>query len=436
MAYCSDAHDDFGLMSVLFAEDMMGQDIAATPLSWFRYDYEHDDRDKTYRRTRINWQLMYSVVSAANTVIGMTSAESESPDILRYRGQCFALRGMAYYYLIQLYQHVYPVVNGGADLPGIPLYYASNEDKENITARAPVSAVLNQIELDLTTAVACLEHATPRTSKNAIDYRVANGLLARYYLLVQKWQEAITAADLALAGYDVMPASSIGDGFMNINNAEWMWGFDHNAETSTLYASYFSHISNLAAGYAGINYSAKFIDKKLYEQISATDARRTWFQTDPATFDMSSACDEGAATWQLPYAALKFGSDQAFTMDYCYMRASEMVLIKPEAQAHNDGASAAATLSTLMSKRDPNWNLTSVTVNDVHLQRRIELWGEGFSTFDLKRLNLGIDRTYTGNNHPPSAQLVVPAQDKRWIFQIPISETNENPDIPDGANNE
>jgi hypothetical protein len=431
----SESHDDFGIMCVLFAEDMMGQDIVANPLSWFRYDYEHDNRDKSYRRTRINWQLLYSIVSASNSVIGMTSAESEAPDILKYRGQCFALRGMAYYYLIQLYQHVYPVVNGGADLPGIPLYYAANEEKEDITGRAPVSEVLAQIESDLKTAVVCLERASPRTSKNAIDCNVANGFLARYYMLVQKWNEAAAAAGEALKGYSV--AETDMSGFMNINQPEWMWGFDHSAETATLYASYFSHISNLAAGYAGINYSVKLIDRQLYDLIPSTDTRKLWFQSDPATIDRSKDCDEGAATWQLPYANLKFGSDHAFTMDYCYMRASEMVLIKAEALAQlGDGTGAASELRQLISKRDPGWSASSVTVDDVILQRRIELWGEGFSTFDLKRLDRGIDRTYEGNNHPVSAQLKIDAQDKRWIFQIPISETNENPDIPDSKNNE
>ena len=63
---------------------------------------------------------------------------------------------------------------------------------------------------------------------------------------------------------------------------------------------------------------------------------------------------------------------------------------------------------------------------DVYLQRRIELWGEGFSFYDLKRLNKGIDRTYEGNNHLPSFDIKVDAQDVRWTYQIPLSEIQEN----------
>ena len=109
------------------------------------------------------------------------------------------------------------------------------------------------------------------------------------------------------------------------------------------------------------------------------------------------------------------------------MRAAEMVLIEAEAYAHmGDGAKAAQALKVLMDVRQPGWNKASVTVDDIHLQRRIELWGEGFAYYDLKRLNKGIDRTYEGNNHLAGYDLAVPARDTRWYYQIPLSEIQEN----------
>ena len=52
--------------------------------------------------------------------------------------------------------------------------------------------------------------------------------------------------------------------------------------------------------------------------------------------------------------------------------------------------------------------------------RRIELWGEGFRFYDLKRLNLPLDR----NRHTflPSYQKSVPAGDIKWQFAIPQAE--------------
>ena len=90
-----------------------------------------------------------------------------------------------------------------------------------------------------------------------------------------------------------------------------------------------------------------------------------------------------------------------------------------------------------MTNRQPSWGKASVSVEDVYLQRRIELWGEGFSYFDLKRLNKGIDRNYAGSNHLSGGyKLVVPAQDVRWTYQIPQREMQENKLITEEEQND
>jgi len=89
----------------------------------------------------------------------------------------------------------------------------------------------------------------------------------------------------------------------------------------------------------------------------------------------------------------------------------------------NSGASATA-LYELAKKRNPAYVLSTATgsalLNEILFQRRIELWGEGFRFYDLKRLNLPLDR----NRHKflPSYQKAVPAGDVKWQFAIPQSE--------------
>ena len=200
-----------------------------------------------------------------------------------------------------------------------------------------------------------------------------------------------------------------------------MWGFAHTTETQTTYASFFSMISNIAPGYAGMGYAPRLIDAKLYSQIPEEDGRKKWFNGPEGDKNQPTAAA------QLPYANIKFGHVSDWTDNYMYMRAAEMVLIEAEAYAHlNQGSKAAEVLKVLMNKRQPSWNKATVTVEDVYLQRRIELWGEGFSFYDLKRLNKGIDRSYEGNNHLAGYDIKVDAHDVRWIYQIPLSETQEN----------
>lgn len=433
-------HDAFGFMSILHSTDMMSEDIVQVKATHFTFDYLHDNRGYTYRRTKVNWTYLYSIISSANIVLNMTDPATTSETIKAYRGQVLALRGMAYYYLIQLYQNNYGVTASN-DRPGVPMYYAANEGKESRLDRVPVTEVYAQIESDLTTAVDNLQGFV-RANKNQVDYCVANGLLARYYLLSQQWGKAADAAVKAQAGFEIMSTTDLHDGFMNLANKEWMWGFDHNASTETRYASFFSHISDITPGYAGLEYGARLIDKKLYESISDTDERKKLFQGatqiyDASALTSSSMASTTATAWKLPYASLKFGYDGNWTMDYPYMRAAEMVLIEAEALAQqNKNAEAATALKKLLSKRDPSWNKSTVTVDEIWMQRRIELWGEGFAYFDLKRLNKGINRAYSGTNHRTDAQFAVPAGDVRWVCKIPQTEILENTLIDEEDNNE
>ena len=435
----SGAHDDFGYMASLHATDMMSEDIVMASSHWFNYDYQLDNHQEAYRRTRCHWMNYYTMIAKANEIISLYPNGGETVDQKGLVGQAQAIRGLSYLHLIQLYQFASNedgTVNSSA--AGVPLMYteADGYTTEEIAAfkgRNTVGEVMAQIELDLTNAVANLEAGYKRPNKNYVDASVANGILARYYLLANKWQEAANAANKARQGYTLMPATASGlyDGFVTVNNAEWMWGFSHTTETQTTYASFFSMISNIAPGYAGIGYAPRLIDARLYSQIPDTDLRKKWFNgpEGDATQPTSAA--------QMPYANVKFGHLDDWTENYMYMRAAEMVLIEAEAYAHlNDGAKAAQVLKELMDVRQPGWDKASVTVEDIYFQRRIELWGEGFAYYDLKRLNKGIDRTYEGNNHLAGYDIAVPARDTRWYYQIPLTEIQENDLIEEDDQNE
>lgn len=420
-------HDNFSYMAMLLSTDVMGEDIAFASSHWFIYDYELDYRMEYWMRTSVNWKINYTLIAKANEIISLYPNGGETIGEKGLLGQAYAIRGMAYYYLIQLYQD-YMNEDGTIkrDAPGVPLVYTladglSQEEIDAKMGRNTVGEVLDQSVSDLEKAVELLDAGYERANKNYIDASVARGLLARTYLLNQDWDKAATTANAARQGYTIMGNAGLHDGFMDVNNEEWMWGFDHNTETQTTYASFFSHMCSTGPGYGGTVGCTKMIDARLYSKIADTDYRKSLWN-GPA-----GDASQSTASAKRPYANLKFGWDGQWTMDYVYMRAAEMVLIEAEALARqNKNAEAATALKVLMANRQPDWNENIVTVDDVLLQRRIELWGEGFSYFDLKRNNLGIDRNYEGSNHLAGYKKVVPAHDVRWLFQIPQSEIQEN----------
>ena len=64
-------------------------------------------------------------------------------------------------------------------------------------------------------------------------------------------------------------------------------------------------------------------------------------------------------------------------------------------------------------------------LEEIEIQKRIEMWGEGRRLFDMKRRNEDLDRTHA-TNHSATTPKSVPAGDKLFIYQIPDKELNAN----------
>ncbi len=435
------SHDQFGHISVGYGTDIMGLDIALNgTLNFGIFDVNHDFGAYNYRRPSYMWTVYFTAIKKANEVIDMFGEDDPENTILRgYLGQAYALRAFSYTYLIQLYQDpvtgTFPNAEVNVDAPAVPIIYSARDAKttqevEAVSGRNTISVLMAEIERNIALSLPLLQGYDRAGDKNQISYEVAQGIAARYYLLTQQWDKAIEAAQAAQNGYDLMDKARLEAGFMEINDTEVMWGFNHNSETQTTYASFFSHLSQEIGGYGGIGQSVHCIDYSLYQQIPATDYRKGLFNT--AEGDPSAVFAGG----KFPYASRKFGAVSDWTMDYIYMRKAEMILIEAEAHARLNDGQATTVLATLMAQRDPAWSDSNVTVEDVLLQRRIELWGEGFEYFDLRRNGLGVNRKYEGSNHAPSAQYEFPAHHISWNFQIPQAEMQNNMFITEAEQNE
>lgn len=417
----SASDDYFGLGSVMLSTDLTGQDMILTRHSWFGFDYRANNRNSTYRRPRTSWQFFYKIINTANNIIKTSDPESSDDNIRASAGQGYALRAFAYHYLVRLYQHTYI---GHQNSLGVPLY--TENDLEG-KPRATVQEIYNLITSDLNKAIKALE-GYKRPDKTVINSNVAHGILARVYLDMQEWQKAAENANKARQGYSLMSKNEYISGFNNINNNEWIWGSAMSPEAykeEGKYQTFVSHMATETAGYTGIIKLFKAIDKKLYETIPDTDIRKSVF-----FFGDSKYAD---------YVNKKFKDKAggAFDMDIVYMRASEMYLIEAEAKARM-GSGGADELYDLVYSRDKKYTKSTKAgnelIDEIILQRRIELWGEGFGWFDLKRLKKGINRDYEGTNHREKFNR--PAEDdKTFTYQIPIVEFESNPNMDNSQQN-
>lgn len=88
-----------------------------------------------------------------------------------------------------------------------------------------------------------------------------------------------------------------------------------------------------------------------------------------------------------------------------YMRAAEMLLTEAEAAYHNNDLTTAQNcIKELMAERDETYTLPATSgqalLDEIRLQRRIELWGEGFCWFDFKRWNVTMSRNAWDPKNP------------------------------------
>ena len=126
--------------------------------------------------------------------------------------------------------------------------------------------------------------------------------------------------------------------------------------------------------------------------------------------------------------------------DYILFRSSEMLLIRAEARARTNSLSLAQDdIELLRATRGsttttPNYGNMQTALNDILLERRIELAYEGHRFLDLKRFGLPVVRTDEDASLNRGAQ-TLNAGDFRFTFPIPQAEINRNDGISDNDQN-
>jgi len=424
----STGHDDFGQKATDLMSDLMGNDMVvhSQGYGWFNGDYQlttwmlatdGSQSDNT-------WFRYYDMIKQCNKIINFADGISDATDAQKesLKGQAYGLRAYAYYYLINYFQQTY---KGNETKPGVPIY---TQDTTVGKGRITVQAVYDQINVDLQNAETLLT-GKPRASKVNMDVSVVQGFKARVALLENDWVAAATNADKALQGYSLMSPATYKSrtSFSTIENSECMWGSKITADEATIYASFFSHMDISTGGYAALG-GQKKITKALYDQIDAGDVRKEVFKTPGTGTDADP--DYNQHKFQVPDVSNKWAAD------YQYMNVPEMYLIKAEALARQGGKDpeAIAALEALVKVRYPGYSAAGLTgtalINEILLQRRIELWGEGFSLWDIKRLNQGLNRpTGPGNHGAPNFNpgvYTTSPQDPRFIMRIPQREIDNN----------
>ncbi|GAA4293419.1 RagB/SusD family nutrient uptake outer membrane protein [Aestuariibaculum suncheonense] len=419
--------DDFGHKGYDIFADMLSSDVAlsVSTYGWYRASITEFQctEDFTFTDNYQVWRYYYRIIRSANTVIDALGGNDVTPELDENKyimGQAKAIRAHSYFYLAQYFQKTY---NPTEEI--LPLY---DDLLDQNGPKVPASEIYALIESDLTAAISLLNGFT-RSAKSQINQDVAKGILAYVYGAMGRDSDVktLTSQVISTGAYPIMNEEEVLGGFNDVNTPGWMWGVDLTSDNEISLHSWWGQMDYFSYSYAGYG-DSKAIDSDLYALIPADDVRKEQFESDPA------AGNQYLQPLNKFYEAARVprGSSTTITSDLIYMRIAEMYILNAEAAAKtSDEATAKSSLKALVSKRVPDASyIDALTgqalLNEIYLQSRIELWGEGKTYLAMKRNKRTIKR---GDNHLSFVGEEISYDDERMTFEIPEAEILYNPFI-------
>lgn len=398
------------------------------------------------------WYYYYKIIANANAII-LHGDAATGPDGEKalYKAQALTYRAYSFMMLAQMYGNRWSESQNGTT-PGIILRL---DESTGDIPKASLLETYNQIYADLNQAIS-LYQSSGITRSSSVNYETnintAYAIYARAALNRQDYATAESFAVKARAGYPLMSATEYNAGF-NTPNKEWIWSSYGGSTENLFFYSYFAYIAYNSTA-SNVRTVPKMISRELYNKIPATDIRRNLFLNPGAnTYNTNSGlAAANSALYKAGFTSHPTLQSNANVHAYMqwkisatdvpgvgnlnHFRSSEMYLIEAEAKYfQNKPATEIQDLLVALTKtsdRDPSYTCTKTgtdLLDEIKLYRAIELWGEGFDWFDMKRWGDQIVRKEyaAGGNFPSNtAGTIAPGANNKWTWRVPLKETDFN----------
>lgn len=331
------------------------------------------------------WLQSYYTINIANNVLSALNVVNTA-DQNRVKGEALFIRGSVFFELVKLFAKPYSAGNTNTNL-GVPLILTPTRqiDQSSYVARSTVEQTYTQIIADLTEA----ENLLPNTNSVFATKSAAATMLSRVYLQMARYAEARDAAHRAITNATGKSlAATYAGAFNNTSNVpEYIFAMQVTPQDGTNNMHLYWSIPSFGGRDGDVSIQAPHL--ALYDPL---DARRALFYT--------GAGATRSGKWQLQYRVLPV------------IRLAELYLTRAEANFRMGTVVGATPLQDVNRTRQRAGllPLAVVTLNDILLERRLELAHEGHRIHDIKRLMQSAD----GFNY----------DDNRLVFPIPQREVD------------
>ncbi len=436
------------------------------------------------------WRYPYNLIGQCNVILrGEETAQGDASERAMVMAQARTIRAHAYIRLLQCFAPRWEDSDNGNKKCIVLRTEFSTADAPAVSMNEILDLVYG--DLDKAIELYGKANGQSRGFIWRPDISVAKGLYARVAMIKHDYATAQKMANEARASYKIMTADQYKSGFCEAND-EWMWANSIDEQVYYwAYGSWFACDGPYPVlwgyGAGAINYDlykkipttdvraglyfTPELAEKLYEEGEiGKRVSKARFWNKIAVNPTTMSCMNGAGDMQDAVAAanhytipgknlekfgeayanrfgqtaekgvsIPFGAQYKFWAvdtygrgQFPFMRASEMLLTEAEAAYHNgDMTTAKNCLKELYDKRNPGQVCDQTgegLLDEIRTQRRVELWGEGFCWFDLKRWNMPmvrrawVEKDQNSNNIPQAYEITIDPTHKGWKFVIPSSE--------------
>lgn len=483
--------NDFGYPTFYLMRDVQGQDMIQPHLNWYDRFYISQNLGPTYSYPQMPWTYYYGWIKACNDLLALTG-EEPTAEQMAGAGIAHAMRALYYLDLARMYapktyaadknSQTVPIMlenmtteqaakNGRATNEKMYAFIISDLDKAEKYLAGFTRSNKTLPDLSVVYGLKARTYLTMEDWANARKY--AKMAQEGYTMMsADQYVDRNLGFNTPNDAWMLCATYKSDDPNIRLNDGDTSWGSQMCLEVSPVRSG---------CGYAS-NYGQFWvIDRHLYETMPASDIRKKCFvdfaidqiqgtgKTEEEIAESTKKLKIKALEDYTDYPAwvyntgyhttpnyvgvgglpLKFrlaGGDEGrnnqmigFTMSVPMMRVEEMMLIEAEAAGMMNEAEGIALLTKFAKLRDPNYvygshneaygnTATSKFQNECWWQRRVELWGEGFATYDIKRLNKGIIRSYANSNHVEGFRWNTTSVPEWMVWCMPQTESNYNLD--------
>ncbi len=420
-------HYDFGFGSLMHIRDVMTGDMTVTDTGydWFSSWAINQYMGEEMRYAQLIWNTYRNFIYQTNFLLAQIGEEKQEKSNQAIRAVALTFRAMAYLDFARMFEFLPndifgPVNNAGNNIEGltVPIVTEPIRPKNPVIniPRATKQEMADFILNDLNEAEEKITYVKD-ASKEVPHLDVVYGLKARLYLWLGEYEKALEYAEAAVALNTgrIMEREDCLSKTNGFNDpSTWMWAStttEEDAVVKTGILNWTSWMSPEAQyGYSSAG-ATSMIDAAMYNRMSNTDFRKLMYKA-PYGHALEAEVpyiDADFARGFPEYASVKFRPNKGNTYDYFVgsassypiMRIEEIYFIAAEAAERINAGDGRDIIEQFMKDyRDPNYTFPTEidAIDEILFQKRVELWGEGISFFDIKRANLSVTRGYEGTN--------------------------------------